>query len=142
MSLEGYDGLPDTLARKCKPYGEFCENQKEHANEYTIFGFELGPMSTDLGPLTLEKQGNSSVSVVHNRAHSKPIVMICMMIYESLLEMTPPRQVIADFTTRASNRLRTHSAVTRTLSKFFANFMDVTEGHYYWILCLRLCCKY
>lgn len=43
MSLEGYDGLLNTLGRKCNPYEEFCVTRKKYASGCTVFGFDSTP---------------------------------------------------------------------------------------------------
>lgn len=100
-SLECYDGLLDALGRRGDPTGEFIVDRKGYENGYTIFGFDLTPGATGLGPLTLIKQGNLSVAVTFGgqTGLTKPLMMVCMLVYDSILEINQHRQLIADFTT-------------------------------------------
>jgi hypothetical protein len=97
--LECYDGLLDSLGQKCNPSGEWCIDRANYSEGFTVFGFDLTPGSTGLGPLTLIKQGNLSVSVSFAKALPATVMMICYMVYDSILEINQHRQVIADFTT-------------------------------------------
>jgi hypothetical protein len=97
--LECYDGMLDALSQKCSPNGEWSVSREDYAQGYTIFGFDLTPGGSGLGPLTLIKQGNLSVSVSFAKALAKPVMMISFMVYDSLLEINNHRQVLADFTT-------------------------------------------
>ena len=97
--LECFDGVLDALGQKCNPSGEWGVDRISYAQGFTIFGFDLTPGSTGLGPLTLIKQGNLSVALTFGEALPETVMMICYMVYDSILEINAHRQVIADFTT-------------------------------------------
>jgi len=49
----------------------------------------------------LIKQGNLSVSVTFggNSGLNETVMMVCLMVYDSILEVNQHRQIIADFAT-------------------------------------------
>ncbi|XP_055342579.1 uncharacterized protein F54H12.2-like [Paramacrobiotus metropolitanus] len=99
LSLECYDGLLDTLGHRPSLQGGLPFNRTQYNDGYTIFGFDLTPGHTGRGPLTLIKQGNLSVSVSFGKPLKSTIMMVCMLIYDSIIEINQHRQLIADFTT-------------------------------------------
>ncbi|XP_055357114.1 uncharacterized protein F54H12.2-like [Paramacrobiotus metropolitanus] len=99
LSLECYDGLLDTLGHRPSLQGGLPFNRTQYNDGYTIFGFDLTPGHTGRGPLTLIKQGNLSVSVSFGKPLKSTIMMVCMLVYDSIIEINQHRQLIADFTT-------------------------------------------
>ncbi|XP_055356268.1 uncharacterized protein F54H12.2-like [Paramacrobiotus metropolitanus] len=99
LSLECYDGLLDTLGLRPSLQGGLPFNRTQYNDGYTIFGFDLTPGHTGRGPLTLIKQGNLSVSVSFGKPLKSTIMMVCMLVYDSIIEINQHRQLIADFTT-------------------------------------------
>ncbi|XP_055334067.1 uncharacterized protein F54H12.2-like [Paramacrobiotus metropolitanus] len=99
LSLECYDGLLDTLGYRPSLQGGLPFNRTEYNQGYTVFGFDLTPGHTGRGPLTLIKQGNLSVSVSFAKPLTTTIMMVCMLIYDSIIEINQHRQLIADFST-------------------------------------------
>ncbi|XP_055337791.1 uncharacterized protein F54H12.2-like [Paramacrobiotus metropolitanus] len=99
QSLECYDGLLDALGAKNHPTGCWSVNRNGYNEGYAIFGFDLTPGHTGRGPLTLIKQGNLSVSVTFAKSHAKSLMMVCMMVFDSIIEFNQHRQLIADFST-------------------------------------------
>ncbi|XP_055356608.1 uncharacterized protein F54H12.2-like [Paramacrobiotus metropolitanus] len=99
LSLECYDGLLDTLGHRPSLQGGLPFNRTQYNDGYTIFGFDLTPGHTGRGPLTLIKQRNLSVSVSFGKPLKSTIMMVCMLVYDSIIEINQHRQLIADFTT-------------------------------------------
>jgi len=100
-SLECYDGLLDSLKQRNVPHGELPFDREGYEGGYCIFGFDLTPGGTGRGALTLIKQGNLSVSVTFggNSGLTETVMMVCLMVYDSILEVNQHRQIIADFAT-------------------------------------------
>ena len=100
-SLECYDGLLDSLKQRNVPHGELPFDREGYEGGYCIFGFDLTPGGTGRGALTLIKQGNLSVSVTFggNSGLNETVMMVCLMVYDSILEVNQHRQIIADFAT-------------------------------------------
>ncbi len=100
-SLECYDGLLDAIKQRNVPHGELPFDRDSFEKGYTLFGFDLTPGGTGRGPLTLIKQGNLSVAVTFGGGTGLPetVMMVCLMVYDSILEVNQHRQVIADFAT-------------------------------------------
>ena len=84
--------------KKIIPVGNGSQDRNGYDKGYTLYGFDLTPGATGLGPLTLVKQGNLSVAVTFAKPLPKTVMMICMMVYDSILEINQHRQLIADFT--------------------------------------------
>ena len=99
LYLECYDGHLDAIGQKCNPSGEWSVDREKYGHGFTIFGFDLTPGSTGLGPLTLITQGNLSVFLAFAKALPETVMMMCYMVYDSIWEINQHRQVIADFTT-------------------------------------------
>ena len=98
MSLECYDGLMDAMGIRNDPIMDTPMTRKRYEQGYTLFGFDLTPGATGLGPLTLVKQGNLSVAVTFAKPLPKTVMMVTMLVYDSVLEINQHRQLIADFT--------------------------------------------
>lgn len=85
MWHECYDSLSDTRGRKCNPFGSFVFDREASAHDYAIFGTDLTPGSTGLGPLKLVKQGNLSIAVIFGKALQLvvpgPRTVRCMHMY-------------------------------------------------------------
>ena len=96
-SLECYDGLLDALKQRNTTYGELPFDRDVYENGYTLFGFDLTPGATGRGPMTLVKQGNLSVSVTFRVGLPETMMMVCMMVYDSVLEINNLPQVLMDF---------------------------------------------
>ncbi len=99
QSLEAYDGLLDTLKQRNNPFGEVTFNREAYNHGYTIFGFDLTPGGTGRGALTLIRQGNLSVAVSFGQPLNETVMMVCMLVYDNILEINQHRQIIADFAT-------------------------------------------
>ncbi|XP_055355053.1 uncharacterized protein F54H12.2-like [Paramacrobiotus metropolitanus] len=99
LSLECYDGLLDTLGHRPSLQGSLPFTRTQYNQGYTLYGFDLTPGHTGRGPLTLIKQGNLSVSVSFGKPLEKTIMMVCMLVYDSVIEINQHRQLIADFST-------------------------------------------
>ena len=97
--LECYDGLLDTLKQKNTPLGEWPINPETYAHGFTVQVFDLTPEGTRRGVLTLMKQGNLSVAATFDKPLPETVMMVCFMVYDSVLEMNNHRQIIADFGT-------------------------------------------
>ncbi|XP_055339083.1 uncharacterized protein F54H12.2-like [Paramacrobiotus metropolitanus] len=104
-SLECYDGLLDTLGHRPSLQGGLPFNRTQYNDGYTTFGFDLTPGHTGRGPLTLIKQGNLSVSVSFGKPLKNTAMMVCMLVYDSIIEINQHRQLIADFTTSIHRKL-------------------------------------
>jgi len=98
-SLEAFDGLLDTLKQRNNPFGELPFNRDHYGYGYTVFGFDLTPGGTGRGALTLIKQGNLSVAVTFAKPLAETVMMVCLLVYDSVLEVNQHRQIIADFAT-------------------------------------------
>ena len=97
--LKCYDGLLDTLKQRNTPFGVLPINRETYAFGYTLQGFDLTPGGTGRGVLTLMKQGNLSVAATCDKPLLETVMMVCFMVYDSVLEINNHRQIIADFAT-------------------------------------------
>lgn len=89
----------DTLGWKSRPQGEWYCDRESYAIDNAIFGFDCTCGATGSGPLTLVKQGNSSVVVTFASSLIKTMVMVCFMVYDSIVKKNEHRKTIADLTT-------------------------------------------
>ncbi|XP_055345578.1 uncharacterized protein LOC129593316 [Paramacrobiotus metropolitanus] len=99
LSLECYDGLLDTLGNRQSLQGSLPFTRTQYNQGYTLYGFDLTPGHTGRGPLTLIKQDNLNVSVSFGKPLEKTIMMVCMLVYDSVIEINQHWQLIADFST-------------------------------------------
>ena len=88
--LEPFDGLLNTLAVRHTPYGQLQFDRDAFMHGYTVFGFDLTPGATGRGPMTLIKQGTLSVSVTFASPLQEVVMMVAMLVYDSLIEVTVP----------------------------------------------------
>ena len=79
QSLEPYNGLLEALGRKNHLMGELNFTREAYAGGFCIYGVDLTPGSTGLGPLTLVRQGNLSVSVTFAHPLKETIMMVAML---------------------------------------------------------------
>ncbi|XP_055345161.1 uncharacterized protein F54H12.2-like [Paramacrobiotus metropolitanus] len=96
--LDCYDGLLDTLGRRNSPFGALPFNRDEYAKGFCIYGFDLTPGGTGLGPLSLIRQGNLGIRVVFSEPLRQPTIMITLLTFDAVIEINNFRQLICDFT--------------------------------------------
>lgn len=64
---------------------------------FQLFAFDLSPGGTGRGALSLIKQGNLSVSLKFEQPLDTTVMCICMLYFDTCLEINAFRQLITDF---------------------------------------------
>ena len=96
-SLEWFDGLLDVLGRKHAPGGSLSFDREGYAKGYTLLAFDLSPSGCGRNALGLIKQGNVTVSLTFARPLNKTLMCICLLYFDSLMEINTFRQLVTDF---------------------------------------------
>ena len=96
-SLEGFDGLLDVLGRKHAPGGSLPFDRDGYAKGYSMFAFDLSPSGCGRNALGLIKQGNVTVLLTFAKPLDKTLMCICLLYFDSLMEINTFRQLVTDF---------------------------------------------
>ena len=96
QSLDCYLGLVEALDRRNDPSGEVAINREMFNGGFAIYGMKLSTCGK--GTLGLIRNGNLSVAVSFDQPLKQTIMMVCFMLYDSVIENNQHRILTTDST--------------------------------------------
>ena len=96
-SLQGYEGLLDTLERLNESTGELPFDRQGYNKGFSLYGFDLTVSHTGRGALSLIRTGNLNINFRFKTQLKDAVVAVAMLTYDNTIQINNNRQVIFDF---------------------------------------------
>lgn len=92
-----YEGLLDCLDRLSEGNGELPIDRRMYRKGYTLYGFDFTVARTSMSMLSLIKTGNLNFLFRFKNPLTEAVIVICMLVFDNIIEITNTRQVIFDY---------------------------------------------
>jgi hypothetical protein len=96
-TLDGYEGLLDTLDRLNDPTGELVFDRYDYKKGYALYGFDFTTAHTGRAALDVIRNGNLNVHFRFGTALPKAVVTFALLSFDNVMQINNNRQVSFDF---------------------------------------------
>ncbi|XP_055338440.1 uncharacterized protein F54H12.2-like [Paramacrobiotus metropolitanus] len=97
-SIQGYEGLLDTLERLNEGAGELpIDREQYNKGGFCLYGFDFTRGHTGRGAMSLSRHGNLNIHLKFAKGLEENVVCVAMLVFDNVIEINNNRQVIFDF---------------------------------------------
>ena len=97
QSVAPYEGLLDCLDRLSEGNGELPFDRFGYKKGFSLYGFDFTVARTSMSHLALIKTGNLNFTFRFKTPLPEAAIVVCMLIFDNIIEITNTRQVIFDY---------------------------------------------
>ena len=96
-SASAYEGSLDCLDRLSEGNGELPFDRFGFQDSFTLHGFDFTVARTSMSHLALIRTGNLNFMFRFKNPLAEAVIVVCMLVFDNIIEITNSRQVIFDY---------------------------------------------